>query len=210
MRRKGGEFVLRVALTGGIAAGKSTVGRILEERGFPVLDADVVAREVVRPGEPLLEAVVSRFGPDILLPDGTLDRRRLGALVFSDDAARRALEELLHPEIRRRIRVWLGALASAPSPPRAAVVLVPLLFEAAWESEFDWIATVEVPREVQLRRLVERDGLGEEEALARIRAQLPPEERILRAHVFFENGGTHEDLVRQVDAFVSALHRRFA
>ncbi|PTQ53163.1 MAG: Dephospho-CoA kinase [Brockia lithotrophica] len=202
--------MLRVALTGGIAAGKSTVGRILAERGFPVLDADVVAREVLRPGEPLLESVVRRFGPEILLPDGTVDRRRLGALVFSDDAARRALEGLLHPEIRRRIRARLEALGRASPPPPAAVVLVPLLFEAAWESDFDWIATVEVPREVQLRRLLARDGLVEEEARARIRAQLSPEERIARAHVFFENGGTLEDLVRQVDAFVSALRRRTA
>jgi len=202
--------VLRVALTGGIAAGKRTMGRILEERGFPVLDADVVARDVVRPGEPLLEAVVHRFGPEILLSDGTIDRRRLGALVFFDDAARRDLENLLHPEIRRRIRTWLEAPPHASTPSPAAIVLVPLLFEAGWEAEFDWVATVEAPREVQLRRLMERDGLDEDEARARIRAQLSSEERIARAHVFFENGGTYEDLVRQVDAFVFTLHRRSA
>ena len=186
---------MRVGLTGGVASGKSTVSAILEELGAVVVDADALAREVVAPGTPGLAAVVAEFGPEVLGPDGALDRARLGTLVFGDAARRTALEAIIHParpgprcaSSRRRRR------------PGAVVVHdIPLLVETGQASSFDAVLVVDVPVEVQVARAVRERGWSEEEARSRIAAQASREERLAAATYVLDNAGTPEDLRQRV------------
>ena len=158
---------MRVGLTGGVASGKSTVSAILAELGAVVIDADLLAREVVAPGTEGLAAVVEEFGPDVLGPDGGLDRPRLGALVFADPERRRALEAIIHPRVRAR-----AAEIEAAAPAGAVVVHdIPLLAETGQAASFDAVVVVDVPAEVQVDRMVRIRGMSEEDARARIAAQ---------------------------------------
>jgi dephospho-CoA kinase len=190
----------RVALTGGIASGKSTVAALLAERGALVVDADVLAREVVEPGTPGLAAVVARFGPAVLTPDGRLDRAALGRRVFADDeasrAARRDLEAVVHPAVRARA----AELEGAASPDQVVVHVIPLLVETGQASAFDLVVVVDVSEEVQRTRLLDRGGLTGAEADGRIAAQASRAERLAVADVVVDNDGDRDDLVRQVDA----------
>ncbi|MGI3784685.1 MAG: dephospho-CoA kinase [Janthinobacterium lividum] len=191
--------VRRIGLTGGIASGKSAVAALLQERGALVVDADVLAREVVEPGTPGLAAVVERFGPSVLRPDGRLDRAALGRLVFSGDgssqAARRDLEAVVHPAVRARA----AELEAGAGPDQVVVHVIPLLVETGQGESFDLVVVTDVAAEVQRTRLLARDGMSEAEADARIAAQASRAERLAAADVVLDNDGDRDDLVRHVD-----------
>lgn len=193
-----------IGLTGGIAAGKSAVAARLAEHGAVVIDADRLAREAVEPGSPGLAAVVDRFGEGMLAPDGSLDRARLGALIFGDEQARLALNAIVHPEVRRLYREHVEA-AFAANPDAIVVYDVPLLAEARAADEFALIVVVDAPPEVRLERLVSLRGLPREQAEARIRSQVPDEERRAMADVVIDAGGTLEHTLQQVDALWERL-----
>ena len=191
-----------IGLTGGIATGKSTVGRMLAERGAAVIDADELAREAVRPGEPALARVVDRFGREVLRPDGTLDRARLGEIVFADAAARRDLEAITHPRVGELTEERVAAALSGTSP--LVVVDIPLLFEHAREAMFDGVLLVYAPAEAQLRRLRERNHLDEVAARQRLAAQLPIDEKRGRATWIIDNSGDEQATQGAVDAWWDA------
>lgn len=191
-----------MGLSGGIGSGKSTAARLLEERGAVVIDLDVVAREVIEPGRPGFDAVVTRFGQEVLGPDGRLDRPALARVVFGEPTARADLDAIMHPlvaeETRRRI---------AEAPADAVVVVdVPLLVEAAARG-YDVVVIVEAPEDTRLHRLARR-GLSAEDARRRMAAQASDAERRAVADVVLDNSGSRADLEAQVGALWSELQRR--
>jgi len=188
--------VLRIGLTGGIGAGKSTVARELERLGAVVIDADALAREVVAAGTPGLRAVAAEFGDGVLTPDGALDRAALGRVVFADPEARARLEAITHPLIAAETARRLARL------PHDAVVVhdVPLIVEKRLAGEYDLVVVVGAEEEVRLARLVRDREMPREDALARIRAQATDEERRAVADVWLDNSGTPEELLDQVRA----------
>ncbi|MBS2938195.1 dephospho-CoA kinase [Nocardioides sp. J2M5] len=188
-------MTVRVGLTGGIASGKSTVSRMLAELGAVVIDADVLAREVVARGTPGLAAVVEEFGPEVLTHEGDLDRPAMGRLVFGDPGARKRLEAIIHPLVHQR-----GAELEAEAPPDAVVVHdIPLLAEGDRAASFDEVVVVDVPTEVQVERMVRDRDWTREEAEARIAAQAGREQRLAIATRVLDNTGTQEDLRRAVE-----------
>nr|WP_204261243.1 dephospho-CoA kinase [Blastococcus saxobsidens] len=187
---------MRIGLTGGIGSGKSTVSALLAERGAVVVDADRIAREVLAPGTPGLAAVVTEFGPEVVTPDGSLDRAALAAIVFSDDAARRRLDGLVHPLVRRRT----AELVAAAPDDSVVVNDVPLLVETGQAGSYDLVLVVEADVETRITRLVGR-GLTEADARARIAAQATDEQRRAAADVVLDNSGTPERLAEQVQEF---------
>jgi dephospho-CoA kinase len=193
-----------VGLTGGIGSGKSTVARALAGRGAIVIDADAVARQVVEPGTPGFEAVVARFGPAVVGPDGRLDRGALAQLVFNDEAARRGLNGIVHPLVALETQRRVGTV-----PPGSVVVMdVPLLVEAA-RGGYDLVVVVEAPEAVRLERLARR-GMDPADARRRIAAQATDAERRAEADVVLDNSGEPTDLDRQVAELWSELTRRLA
>ncbi len=176
-----------IGLTGGIATGKSTVGRLLEARGARVIDADALAREAVQPGEPALDAIIERFGKDVIQADGTLDRARLGAIVFADAGARHDLDRITHPRIAELTAERIAAALDGDAP--LVVVDIPLLFENARESTFEGVLVIYAPVGVQVERLRERNGLDETAALQRLAAQLPIDDKRARATWVIDNSG---------------------
>jgi dephospho-CoA kinase len=191
--------MLRIGLTGGIGAGKSTVSAALAAHGAVVVDADRIAREVVERGSPGLEAVAAAFGPRVLTADGDLDRPALAALVFADPDARRRLDGIVHPLVRRRAGEL--ELAAREADPDAVVVHdVPLLVETGQAASYDVVLVVEAAEDVRLPRLVAR-GLTEDDARARIAAQATDEQRRAVADVVLHNDGTPEELRAQVGHF---------
>ncbi len=195
----------RIGLTGGIASGKSSVAEMLERLGAVVIDADVLAREVVQPGTEGFSAVVERFGEAVVAGDGGLDRPRLGQIVFGDPRARADLEAIIHPRVRA-----LARESEATAPPGSLVVhVIPLLVETGQEDSFDGVVVVDLPVPVQLARLRARDGLTEEQASARIAAQASRERRLAAATWVVDNSGSPEDTHRQVqalwDGFLNSL-----
>jgi dephospho-CoA kinase len=186
--------VLRIGLTGGIGSGKSTVSRLLAGRGAVIVDADVIAREVVEPGTPGLAAVVEAFGDTVVAADGSLDRPSLARVVFGDPEARARLDGIVHPLVRAR-----AAEVAAGAPPDAVVVHdVPLLAETGQASAYDLVVVVEADPETRIARLVQR-GLTAEDARARIAVQATDEERRAIADVLLDNSGSPEVLAVQVD-----------
>ncbi len=193
-----------VGLTGNIASGKSSVARLLAARGAAVIDADVLAREVVAQGEPALTAIAARW-PEVIAPDGTLDRAALRAIVFADPAERLALEAITHPAIGRRRDAAIAAAAAAGT--RVVVYDVPLLFEAGLEDTVDTIVLVDAPVAVRRDRLIRDRNLTPAEAEAAIAAQMPPEHKRARADYIVDNDGTPEALAARVEALWTALAR---
>lgn len=192
-----------IGLTGGIATGKSTVTAMLRERGIPVIDADQIAREVVEPGKPAYEAIVEHFGRDILHPDETLDRKRLGEIVFSDESERQKLNAIVHPEVRR---VMLEEAKAAEQKGAPIVFMdIPLLFESKLQYMVEKIAVVYAPPEMQLARMMERDELEEEQARKRLRAQFPIEQKKQEADFLIDNSRTREETEQQVEEMLAAL-----
>ncbi|MCA2978128.1 MAG: dephospho-CoA kinase [Myxococcaceae bacterium] len=192
-----------VGLTGGIATGKSTVARRLAERGFPIVDADVVAREVVAPGQPALDDIARRF-PGVVRADGTLDRKALGARIFADPAERAALNAITHPRIREAVLARSLALAEAGVP--LAIYDSPLLIENRLHEGLDGVILVVAPAEVQRERLMARDALGAAEADARIAAQLPLAEKRRFATWVIDNAGPLTATLAQVDHLAGTLN----
>jgi dephospho-CoA kinase len=188
--------MLRIGLTGGIGSGKSTVSALLAERGAVIVDADVLAREVVAAGTPGLAAVAEAFGRGVLGPDGSLDRPALAAVVFADPEARRRLDGIVHPLVRAR------AAELAAAAPQDAVVVhdVPLLVETGQAGAYDLVVVVAADAETRVARLVRR-GLTEDDARARIAAQATDEQRRAVADVVLDNSGTPDELAAQVDRF---------
>ncbi|WP_027093969.1 dephospho-CoA kinase [Cohnella thermotolerans] len=191
---------MNIGLTGGIATGKSTVSRLLTERGAALVDLDRIAREVVEPGQAPLRQIVQRFGQAVLNEDGTLNRSKLGAIVFSNEAERKALEAITHPAIRASMRDQMEAL-QRERPDRLVVVDVPLLYESGLQPFFERVMVVYAPRAVQLERLMKRNALSEEEAMQRINAQMDIEEKRRLADIVIDNGSSLEHTVEQVDRF---------
>ncbi len=184
----------RVGLTGGVASGKSTVSALFAELGAVVVDADLLAREVVAPGTDGLAAVLAAFGDEVLTADGALDRPAMGALVFADVEKRRTLEGIIHPRVRAR-----AAEIEAAAPPDAVVVHdIPLLTETGQAGSFDAVVVVDVPVETQVERMVALRGMSHEEAEARIAAQATREERLAIATYVIDNTGTLDQLRTRV------------
>jgi dephospho-CoA kinase len=194
--------MLRVALTGGIATGKSYCLAKFASLGVPVIDADKLAREAVAPGSPALVAVAERFGAGIMRSDGSLDRAALARIVFSDRAARADLEAIVHPEVYHHIGEWF---ASMPPKTRLAMADVPLLFETGHNHDFDRVIVAACSPAEQMRRLVTRDGLSEPDARARLNAQWPIEEKVARGDYIIRTDGTLADTDGQVKKIYELL-----
>jgi dephospho-CoA kinase len=195
--------VLRVGLTGGIAAGKSEVSRLLAAQGAVVIDADVIAREVVAPGTPGLAEVVTAFGPGVLLSDGTLDRGKLGEIVFDDAELRTALNSIIHPRVGARMREL-----EEKAGQRAIVVHdVPLIAENNLAGSYDLIVVVDVPPRIQLDRLIKHRGMTREQARARLAAQATREQRLAIAGIVIDNSSSLAELDRQVGELWTELRR---
>jgi dephospho-CoA kinase len=196
----------RVALTGGIATGKSVVRGELERLGVPTIDADVLARDVVAPGTPGLVAIVARFGDGVLDDRRELDRRKLGAMVFADEGARRDLERIVHPAVKAAIDAWLDSMDRQQN--KIAVAVIPLLYETGREREFDVVVTTACAADEQLRRVMARDSLSELQARQRIAAQLSTEEKVRRADYTIWTDGAYDETKRQVVHTLEQLARR--
>jgi dephospho-CoA kinase len=197
------DAVLRVALTGGIATGKSYCLARFASKGVPTIDADILSREAVAPGTPGLASIAERFGTGVLTADGALDRPALGRIVFGDNKARALLEAIVHPEVYRRIREWF---ANLPAATRIAIADIPLVFETGHNHDFDEVVVAACEPEEQVRRIMARDNLTDAEARARIAAQWPIEEKVKRAdHVIWTDRGFAETDRQVAEAYDSLL-----
>jgi dephospho-CoA kinase len=197
--------MMRAALTGGIATGKSFCLERFAALGAAVIDADVLAREAVAPGSVGLAAIADRFGTAVLRPDGSLDRPALGRVVFKDATARAQLEAIIHPEVYRRITVWL---ANLPLGTRVAMADIPLLFETGHEHDFERVVVAACEPDEQVRRVMGRDGLSHREAQARVTSQWPIEEKARRADYVIRTDGSFAETDAQVRVIFSQLANR--
>lgn len=193
---------LRVALTGGIATGKSRCADAFRAAGLPVIDADVLAREVVAPGTQALADIRAHFGDSVILSDGGLDRPALAARIFGDDNARDVVETIIHPAVYTRIEAWFRALDA-----EVGVADIPLLFETGREREFDVVVVAACRPDQQLARLMARNGLSEAQARARIDAQWPLSDKVARAHYVIDTSDSLEETDRRAAVVAAALSR---
>jgi len=191
-----------IGLTGGIATGKSTVAKMLERRGYEVIDADAVVHELQTTGSPLLNQIVNAFGSTILQNDGSLNRGKLGKIVFDSAADRSKLNEIVHPAIRREFERKI-----ASSQREVLFLDVPLLFEAGFDDMTEVNLVITAEEEVQLLRLLQRDGFSKAEAQARIHSQMPMNEKIERADFVIDNNGEMNVLEKKVDKFLEEISR---
>ena len=198
-------MIRRIALTGGIATGKSYVSSKIKEAGVPIVDADVLSREVVAPGTPGLAAVRKRFGPDSVRRDGTMDRVRIAQVVFKDKRARLDLEAIIHPAVQRAIDDFFAQL---PKRTPFAVADIPLLFETKREGQFQSVVVVACPRELQLTRLMERSKLSKEDAERRLGAQLPIDQKVKKANHVIRTDGTFEETDAQIADLIKKLSEK--
>ena len=192
-----------MALTGGIATGKSYVRTRFEAAGVPTIDADSLSREAIAPNTPGFAAVIDRFGSRLLAADGTLDRRALATVVFADPIARRDLEQIVHPAVRRATEQWFSRLD--PAEHAFAIADIPLLFETGRATEFDAIVLTSCSPATQLQRLLAREGMSDVEARQRIAAQLPTDEKVPRANFVINTDGTFAETDTQVDDVIRRL-----
>ena len=198
--------MLIAGLTGNVAAGKSAVAELWRRAGVPVLSADELAREAVEPGTEALDGIAELFGPGVLRADGTLDRAAVRRIVFRDDGARRRLEAIVHPEVKRLRDEWTGRRRDAGA--QLVVWEIPLLFETGTEDEVDVVVVVDAPEDVRRRRIVETRGLGGEEAEAIMEAQLPAAVKRRMADCVVDNGGTRGELAERATEVLRALQGR--
>ena len=198
--------MLRIALTGGIATGKSHVRRRFETLGFDTIDSDALVHEALGPRTPVTASVAHRFGNEVLAADGSVDRRRLGERVFGDDEARRELEGLLHPGVYAAITEWLDALARTGKS--LGIADIPLLYETGHEDDFDVVIVVACDPDEQLRRVMARDALSADAARQRVAAQMPIGDKVKRADFVIWTKGTLEETDRQVDELSKTLKQR--
>jgi dephospho-CoA kinase len=192
--------IRKIALTGGIATGKSYVANRLRAAGVPIVDADVLAREVVALGTPALAAVRQRFGPDVIRRDGTMDRIRVGQIIFKDKRARQDLEAIIHPAVQKAVDKYFATL---PKKTPFAVADIPLLFETGREGQFSSVIVVACPRAMQLQRVMERNQLSKEDAERRLAAQWPIEKKVEKATHVVRTDGTFDETNAQVDALIA-------
>lgn len=190
-------MTLVIGLTGSIASGKSTVSLMFDEFNIPVIDADKLSREVVRPGEKAYQKIVKAFGEQILREDGTLDREKLGEIVFADEEKRKMLNQIVHPAVRESMIAKRDAYVK--SGEKCIVLDIPLLFESNLPHFVDKTLVVYVDEDIQLQRLMERNGYTEEEALQRIRAQIPVKEKADRADQVIDNNGSKYESYQQLE-----------
>lgn len=193
-----------IGLTGGIASGKSTAAKMLNQLGADIIDADCIAREIVEPGQKAWEQIAACFGKTILLPDGAIDRKKLGSIVFADEKKRRKLEEITHPEIRRRIQEKLDGLQKAGR--RVGVLDIPLLIEAGWTDMVQQTWLVYTDPDIQMERLMRRNNITVAEARQRLAAQMPLADKRKYADVIIDNSGTFEDTAAQIKMAWDKLH----
>lgn len=202
---------MRIALTGGIACGKSTLAKFLRELGIRLLDADDVVHELEAPGGAAVPAIVARFGAGVLAADGSVDRPKLAAIVFADAAARRDLEAILFPLVRSRLRAFTSEAARRGRPPSTAplyIAIIPLLFESHWEGDYDIILAITSPLECQIHRMMRTRGYSRVQAEARLAAQMPVAEKAARADFVVVNDSTHEHLKDEARRLVAWLKER--
>lgn len=192
----------KIALTGGIATGKSYVLARLKERGVPVIDADDIVHEMLGSRTPASAAIAAKFGAGFLQPDGSVDRAKVAAKVFSEPSARREIEAIIHPAVYESIREWFETLDTS-----MGVACIPLLYETNRQDDFDMVVVTACPPGQQLQRLLAREGMSENEARGRIAAQMPVEEKAARGDVVIQTGGSKADTDRQVEAFLAGLRR---
>ena len=195
-------MIRRIALTGGIATGKSYVANKIKEAGVPMVDADVLSREVVAPGTPGLAAVRRRFGPDAVRRDGTMDRVRIAQIVFKDKRARLDLEAIIHPAVQKAIDEFFATL---PKRTPFAVADIPLLFETGRDNQFNAVVVVACPREMQLQRLMERNKLSKEDAERRLNSQLPIDQKVKKATHVIRTEGSFEETDKQIADLIKKL-----
>jgi dephospho-CoA kinase len=197
--------IRKIALTGGIATGKTYVANRLREAGVPIVDADALSREVVAPGSNVLAAIRKRFGPDAMRRDGTMDRVRVGQIIFKDKRARLDLEAIIHPAVVKAVNEFFLAL---PKRTPFAVADIPLLFETGRDKDFDAVIVVACPRDMQMRRMMERNKLSKEDAERRLAAQLPIDKKIAKATYLINSAGTFEETDAQIDALIVKLNEK--
>ena len=176
-------------LTGGIATGKSTVSSILREAGAIIIDADAIARDVVKKDLPAWHEIVIKFGKEVLLPDGEIDRVRLGDIIFRDSSKKEILNKIVHPHVIQKVAELIEAIGKE-SPDSVVILDVPLLIEAGMDKGMEDVVIVYTPEDIQKKRLVERDGISDEEALLRIHSQMPIEKKREFATIIIDNSGT--------------------
>lgn len=185
-----------IGLTGGIASGKSTVSNWLSEHGYPIIDADKIARDVVEPGMGAYEAIVGQFGREILFEDGTINRKKLGSIIFKDEKKRSELNQIVHPAVRREMLAQKDRYEAEGH--ETIIFDIPLLFESNLFHLVDRVMLVYVDKKTQLNRLLERDQAGSEDAKARIASQLPLEDKKSRADYIIDNSGSLEETFQQL------------
>ena len=190
------DMPLVVGLTGSIATGKSTISKMFSEADVPVIDADAIAREVVEPGEVAYEKIVQHFGEEVISEGGTLNRKRLGSIVFNDESERKALNEIIHPEIRKKMLSRRDQYIREEQP--LIIMDIPLLFESGLFDYVDQVLVVYIPEKLQVERLMKRDKSSKEDAQARIDAQISIEEKKDKADAVIDNSGTIEESRRQL------------
>ncbi|MFB4210683.1 dephospho-CoA kinase [Shouchella sp. JSM 1781072] len=196
---------MNIGLTGGIASGKSFVSTYLSEKGLPIIDADKIARQVVEPGTPALEQIVNQFGEKILQTDGHLDRKALGSIVFASEEKRNQLNRIVHPAVREKM--LHDAAAYKEEGYDTIIFDIPLLVESHLFHLVDQVWIVYVDEETQLTRLMERDGSTREEALQRIRAQIPLDQKIQYGDQVIKNSGTKQETAQQIDQLLRELQQ---
>lgn len=196
---------MNIGLTGGIASGKSFVSTYLSEKGLPIIDADKIARQVVEPGTPALEQIVNQFGEKILQTDGHLDRKALGSIVFASEEKRNQLNRIVHPAVREKM--LHDAAAYKEEGYDTIIFDIPLLVESHLFHLVDQVWVVYVDEQTQLTRLMERDGSTREEALQRIRAQIPLDQKIQYGDQVIKNSGTKQDTAQQIDQLLRELQQ---
>ncbi|KDR85959.1 hypothetical protein GALMADRAFT_235151 [Galerina marginata CBS 339.88] len=198
--------MLVVGLTGGIATGKSTVSSMLKASRVPIVDADVIARQVVEPGTPGLAKIRETFGSEVLLPDGALDRKKLGSIIFNDETKRKQLNKIIHPAVRKAmlwqvIGYWMKGY-------KYCIMDVPLLIEGPLWKLVGLIVVVYCSDDLQLRRLMQRDGSSKEDASSRLNSQIPISQKVAYADIVIDNSGTPQELQGQVDSLIRKLEAR--
>lgn len=195
--------MLKIGLTGSIGTGKSTVSKLLRERGIAVIDADLLAREIVKKGQECLNDLKNVFGNQVLTIDGELDRKKLGQIVFSDDSKLELLNSVTHPHIRRRIKAQMNELESKNN--KVIVLDIPLLFEAKMEDLVDIVLVVFAKEEIQIKRIMERDNCTQEEAMRIIKAQISQQDKISKSDYTIDNSGTIEELKEKLNGFLEKI-----
>lgn len=194
-----------IGLTGGIASGKSTVSKMLQDLGACIIDADKIARQIVEPGQPALSEIQAAFGRGVLLSDGTLDRKKLGEIVFNNQTARQRLNAITHARIKLEIDEAVEKAAAAGY--NIVVLDVPLLLEVGWQHLTDTVWVVYIDRETQVARLMERDGLTSMEAMARIQSQMSLDDKKAYADTVINNSGSLAETRRQVTEALAVLNK---